>query len=43
MATQTMMAALEPMIILVLAGVVGVLVAAIMSPMLAMYSAMDSL
>ena len=43
MATQTMMAALEPMIILVLAGVVGVLVAAIMSPMLAMYGAMDSL
>lgn len=43
MATQTMMAALEPMIILVLAAVVGVLVAAIMSPMLSMYTAMDSL
>lgn len=43
MATQTVMAALEPMIILVLAAVVIVLVAAIMSPMLAMYQQMDSL
>ncbi len=43
MATQTVMAALEPMVILVLAAVVGVLVAAIMSPMLAMYSQMESL
>lgn len=43
MATQTVLAALEPMIILVLAGIVGVLVAAIMAPMLTMYSAMDSL
>lgn len=43
MTTQTVMAALEPMIILVLAGIVAVLVAAIMSPMLAMYGQMDSL
>lgn len=43
MATATVMAALEPMIILVLAAVVGTLVAAIMSPMLAMYQQMDSL
>lgn len=43
MATQTVMAAMEPMIILVLAGVVGGLVAAIMAPMLAMYGAMDNL
>ncbi len=43
MTTQTVMAALEPMVILILAAIVGVLVAAIMSPMLAMYSAMDSL
>jgi type IV pilus assembly protein PilC len=43
LATETVMAALEPMVILVLAAVVGVLVAAIMSPMLAMYQQMDSL
>lgn len=43
MATQTVMAAMEPMIIMVLAVVVGGLVAAIMAPMLSMYTAMDSL
>lgn len=43
MTTQTVIAAMEPMIILVLAGVVGVLVAAIMAPMLAMYQNMDNL
>ena len=43
MATQTVMAAMEPMIILVLAAVVGTLVAAIMAPMMSMYSAMDNL
>ncbi|MFV0465083.1 MAG: type II secretion system F family protein [Lachnospiraceae bacterium] len=43
MTTQTVMAALEPMIILVLAVVVGVLIAAVMSPMLAMYQSLDSL
>ncbi len=43
MAVQSLMAMMEPMIILVLAGVVGVLVGAIMAPMLAMYKAMDSL
>lgn len=43
MATETVMAAIEPMIILVLAGIVIVLVAAIMSPMIAMYSGMDNL
>lgn len=42
-ATQSFMAAMEPMIILVLAAVVGVLIAAVMSPMLAMYQAMDNL
>lgn len=42
-ATQTVMAALEPMIILVLAAIVIVLVAAIMSPMIAMYGAMDNM
>jgi type IV pilus assembly protein PilC len=43
MTTQTVMAALEPVVILLLAAVVGVLIAAIMSPMLAMYAQMDTL
>jgi type IV pilus assembly protein PilC len=43
MATQTAMAALEPVIILLLAAVVGVLIAAVMAPMLAMYQNMDNL
>ncbi len=43
MATQSLMALMEPAIILVLAGVVGVLIGAIMAPMLAMYQAMDNL
>ena len=43
MATQTVLAALEPMIILVLAGIVVVLIGAVMAPMLAMYNNMDNL
>ena len=43
MATQSLMAMMEPAIILVLAGVVGVLIGAIMAPMLAMYQAMDNM
>lgn len=43
MATQTVMAALEPMIILVLAGVVGGIIAAVMMPMFALYGQMDSM
>lgn len=43
MATQTVMAAMEPMIIMVLAVVVGGIVAAIMAPMLSMYTSMDAL
>ncbi|MCR5799400.1 MAG: type II secretion system F family protein [Lachnospiraceae bacterium] len=43
MATQSLMALMEPMIILVLAAVVGVLIAAVMAPMLAMYKAMDNM
>lgn len=43
MAVQSLMAAMEPMIIIVLAIVVGGLVAACMAPMLTMYSALDSL
>ncbi|MBR1855389.1 MAG: type II secretion system F family protein [Lachnospiraceae bacterium] len=43
MAVQSMMAAMEPMIIVVLAIVVGGMVAACMAPMLSMYSALDNL
>ena len=43
MATQTVMAALEPMIILVLAGIVALMVAAIMGPMFSMYGQMENL
>lgn len=43
MAVQSLMAAMEPMIIIVLAVVVGVLIGAVMAPMLTMYSALDSL
>lgn len=43
MAVQSLMAAMEPMIIIVLAGVVGVLVGACMAPMLSMYQALDKL
>ena len=42
-ATQTLTAAMEPMIIIVLAAVVGFLVAAIMAPMLTMYQALETL
>lgn len=42
-AVQTFMAALEPMIIVVLAAVVLVMVGACMAPMLTMYQAMDNL
>lgn len=43
MATQSLMAAMEPLIIIVLAAVVCVILAAIMSPMLTMYEALDNL
>lgn len=43
MAVQSLMAAMEPMIIIVLAGVVGVLIGACMAPMLSMYQALDNL
>ena len=43
MAVQTLMAAMEPLIIVVLAVIVGVLVAACMAPMLTMYQAMENL
>jgi type IV pilus assembly protein PilC len=43
MTTQTVIAALEPMIILVLAGVVGVMIGAIMMPMFSLYEQMGNL
>lgn len=43
MAVQSLMAAMEPMIIVVLAVVVGGLVAACMAPMLSMYQALDTI
>ncbi len=43
MATQSLMAAMEPMIIIVLAGIVGVLVGAVMAPMASMYTGLDNL
>lgn len=42
MATQSLMAAMEPMIIIVLAGVVGTLVGAVMMPMMSMYQGLDN-
>ena len=43
MAVQSFMAALEPAIIIVLAAIVGVLIAACMAPMVSMYAALDNL
>lgn len=43
MAVSSFMAAMEPMIVIVLAVVVGFLIAACMAPMLSMYTAIDSL
>lgn len=43
MATQSLMAAMEPMIIIVLAAIVCVLLASIMAPMMEMYNALDNL
>lgn len=43
MAVQSLTAAMEPMIIIVLAAVVGLLIAACMAPMITMYQALDNL
>lgn len=43
MTTETVMAALEPMIVLIMAALVIVLIAAVMSPMISMYSQMGSM
>lgn len=42
-ATQSLMAALEPMIIILLAGVCGVIIGAVIAPMGAMYTGMENL
>ena len=42
MAVQSLMAAMEPMIIVLLAGIVGGLIAACMAPMLSMYQALET-
>ncbi|MBP3421081.1 MAG: type II secretion system F family protein [Lachnospiraceae bacterium] len=43
MATQSLMAALEPMIIILLAGVCGTIIGAVIAPMGAMYEGLDAL
>ncbi len=43
MATQSLMAAMEPLIIIVLAGIVGVLIGSVMAPMASMYTGLDNL
>ena len=43
MATQTVLAALEPMIIVLLAGVFVLILGAVMAPMLAMYNGLDNM
>ena len=42
-ATQSLMAALEPLMIIMLAGVCGVIIGAVMAPMAAMYQGLDNL
>ncbi len=42
-ATQALTSVMEPMMILVVAGIVGIMIAAIMAPMGSMYSALDNL
>ena len=43
LATQSLMAALEPMVIVILACIVGVLVGAVVSPMLSLYTGLENL
>ena len=42
-ASEQVMALLEPLIIVVLAAIVGVVIFAVLTPMMSMYSALDSL
>lgn len=43
LAVQSMMAVMEPMIIIVLAAIVGVLITAVLAPMMEMYNALDAM
>ncbi|MBD5526494.1 MAG: type II secretion system F family protein [Lachnospiraceae bacterium] len=43
MAVQSLMAMMEPMIIIVLAAIVGVLIASVLAPMMKMYEALDNI
>ena len=43
MAVQSLMAMMEPLIIVVLAAIVSVLIASVLAPMMKMYEALDSL
>ena len=43
MAVQSLLAAMEPLIIILLAGIVGVLIGACLAPMLSMYNALNTL
>lgn len=43
MATQTVLAAMEPLIIMVLAGIVCVLLGSVLAPMLKLYNTLDSI
>ena len=43
MAVQSLMAAMEPLTIILLAGIVGILIAAVLAPMVNMYAALDNL
>lgn len=42
-ATESLMAALEPLMIIILAGICGVIIGAVMAPMAAMYQGLDNL
>ena len=42
-ATASMMAALEPLIIIVLAAIVGTIIGAVLAPMMTMYQGLDNL
>ncbi len=43
MAVQSLMAAMEPMIIILMAGIVGVLLGAVMAPMMTLYESLNAL
>ena len=43
LSVQSLMAAMEPLIIILLAAIVGVIIAAVMAPMMRMYSALENI